>query len=133
MKNKKSGILVLVLLLLLVGAALLCRSLFAPQGREGEKNITVTITHGDGSEKEFAIETDEQTLRAALEEHDLIAGEESEYGLFVTTVDGETVDAAKEQWWCFTQSGEMLMTGVDETMIADGDVYGIAFTEGYAF
>ena len=61
----------------------------------------------------------------------LIAGDESEYGLFVKTVDGETADDANQEWWCFTKGGEMLMTGVDDTMIADGEQYEATLTVGW--
>ena len=69
------------------------------------------------------ISTDSENRRGALEQEGLISGDESEYGLYVTTVDGETADSNLNQWWCFTKDGEMLMTGVDDTMIADGEHY----------
>ena len=46
-------------------------------------------------------------------------------------MDGETVDDAKQEWWCFTKGGEMMMTGVDDSMIADGEHYEIVFTVGW--
>ena len=70
-------------------------------------------------------------LRGALEQEALIAGEESDYGLFVKTVDGVTADDANQEWWCFTKGGEMLETGVDSTPIADGDTFEITLTQGY--
>ena len=93
--------------------------------------LVVTVVHGDGSSKDFAIATDAEFLRGALEEQQLIEGSESEYGLFVTAVDGETADDALQQWWCFTKGGEMLMTGVDTTPIADGEHYEITLTTGW--
>ena len=54
-----------------------------------EVTITVSVTHADGSEKEFVITTEALNLRGALEQENLVQGDESEYGLFVTTVDGE--------------------------------------------
>lgn len=93
------------------------------------KNITVTVVHKDGSEKEFPIETEEQYLRGALDS--LIDGEESEYGLYVLTVDGETADESNQEWWCLTQDGEMTSTGVDGIEIADGDHYELTLTVGY--
>ena len=96
-----------------------------------EVTITVSVTHADGSEKEFVITTEALNLREALEQENLVQGDESEYGLFVTTVDGETVDGSKMEWWCFTKGGEMMMTGVDDTLIADGDHYEIVFTVGW--
>ena len=58
-------------------------------------------------------------------------GTESAYGLFITTVDGETADDSLQQWWCITRSGEMLSTGADQTPIADGEQYELTLTEGY--
>ncbi len=63
------------------------------------------MVHGDGSEKEFPVSTTAETLGEALEAEGLIAGEESSYGLFVTTVDGETVDDANQEWWNLTKGG----------------------------
>ena len=69
--------------------------------------------------------------RGALEEQKLIQGTESEFGLFVTTVNGVTVDDSQQQWWRFSKGGEVLMTGVDSTPIADGDAFEITLTTGY--
>lgn len=103
----------------------------------GSKTITVSVFDTVGSTEASntaAITTDEEYLRGALEQEDSgisISGSESEYGLFVTTVDGVTADDSKQQWWCFTKGGEMLNTGVDSTPIADGDTFEITLTEGY--
>lgn len=96
------------------------------------KTVILEVVHKDGSKKEFTMETEAENLRAALEQEKLIEGEESDYGLFVKTVDGETVDDANEEWWKLTdKDGEMTPTGVDDTKIADGDVYVFTFTVGY--
>lgn len=94
-------------------------------------NITVKVVHKDGSEKEFPIAAQGETLREALEQEKLVEGEESEYGLFVKTVDGETVDDGNQEWWCLTKGGETVNTGVDGVKIAEGDVYELTLTVGY--
>ena len=130
--NKKTRIIIAAaILLVLVAGALLFWQLNKPVAQEGAKKLVVTVVHGDGSSKDFSIATDAEFLRGALEEQQLIEGSESEYGLFVTAVDGETADDALQQWWCFTKGGEMLMTGVDDTMIADGESYEITLTTGW--
>lgn len=131
--SKKKSLIAGIVLAVMVLAALFCWKSFAPQAVEGDKTITVEVVHGDGSTKEFTIHTDSETLGAALMEEELLVGEEGPYGLFVTAVDGETVDSAKEEWWNFSKNGEALMTGVDSTMIADGEQYEITFTVGYDF
>ena len=61
----------------------------------------------------------------------LLAGEDSAYGLMVFTVDGETADWDRDQsWWCLTKGGEWLDTGVDDTLIEDGDHYEFTYTIG---
>ena len=49
----------------------------------------------------------------------------------MTTVDGESADSAKQEWWCFSKDGEMLSTGIDGTHIADGESYEITLTVAY--
>lgn len=129
-KKVKSIIAVAVLVVLVIGAFLVWKA-NAPEGAEGGKTIDVTIVHSDETTNEFTISTDEEFLRGALEQENLISGDESEFGLFVTTVDGETADDTQEQWWCFTKGGESLMTGVDDTPIADGEEYEITLTTGW--
>ena len=95
---------------------------------EGATTITVEVT-AEEKTVTFTIHTDGTTLRQALEENGLVAGEESEYGLFVTAVNGMTVDYdADGFYWAFYKSGEYLMTGVDTTEIADGEQYEIVCT-----
>lgn len=93
--------------------------------------IIVTVKSADGTSKDFSITTDEEFLRGALEQENLIEGEESEYGLYVKVVCGETADYDKDgAYWAFYKDGEYLMTGVDTTPIADGDSFSIEYTVG---
>lgn len=123
MASKKTKIISGVILALLVVAAVLALIFLRPDANPGSKAIVFQVTHGDGTVVDFDIRTDSENLRGALEQEGLITGDESAYGLFVTAVDGEAADDAQRQWWCFTKDGEMLNTGVDDTMIADGDHY----------
>ena len=98
---------------------------------EGSKLFYFDVTFSNGETSSYAIHTDADTVGEALVGLDLIAGDESEYGLYVKTVDGETADDGAQEWWCLTKNGEMSMTGVDETMIADGEQYEFTFTVGW--
>ena len=71
----------------------------------------------------LSIRTGEETLGAALVKEGLISGTESDFGLFVDTVNGHFADAAKNEYWIFTKGGEWVTTGVDTTPIADGDSF----------
>lgn len=118
----------------LVVACLLTAVLYIqtrPGTTEGAKAIDVVVVHGDGSEATFQYQTDAEYLGDVLTENGLVEGTESTYGLFITTVDGETADESLQQWWCITREGEMLSTGADQTPIADGEQYELTLTEGY--
>ena len=118
-------------MVLLVAVAAICWFLFAPDAVAGSKTIEVDVTHGDGSVKTFEIHTDAEYLREALEQEDLVAGTESEFGLYMMTVDGETVDESQQEWWGYTKSGEMVNYGVDTCPIEDGDHYEFTFNIGW--
>lgn len=121
--------------LALVLAMVLCVSVLAGCGGKaaGGETITVTVTvvHGDGSEKVLELETDQETLGRALVEEGVVEDNQTTYGLYMLTVDGETVDEDNQEWWSITKDGEALMTGADETEILDGECYEITFTVGY--
>ena len=131
MSSKKKTILLAAVLAILVLAAGLIWFVNRPQASSGGKALTISVVHGDGSEKTFAFRTDAVTLRQACEEQKLIAGQEGEYGLYVLTVDGETADESVQQWWCITKSGAEHYYGVDETMISDGEQYEFTLKTGW--
>ena len=91
---------------------------------EGAVQFTFTVVDGDGNETSFDIHTDAETVGAALLEQNLIAGEDSEYGLYVKTVNGVTADYDTDgTYWAFYVNGEYAMTGVDSTPVENGAVY----------
>ena len=130
-KKTRNIIIAVAVLLVLVGGLYAVWNAYKPQAEVGGKSIVLEVVHGDESTKEFKIQTESENLRGALEQEGLIDGTESEYGLYVLTVDGETADEAAQEWWCFTKDGEMLMTGVDDTMIADGEQYEVKLAVGW--
>ena len=130
-KNTKKIVLAVVALIAAVAVLLGVYAATRKPAQAGAKTITVDVVLTDGSDTVSTLTTDAEYLRGALEEAGMIEGSESEYGLFVTTVNGVTADDAKQQWWCFTKGGETLETGVDTTPIADGDAFEITLIEGY--
>ena len=131
--NKKTKIISavgVVVLIVLIAVFALFHETLMPKGEKGDKTISVTISYDDTT-KDVSISTSEGYLRGALEQEKLIAGDESEYGLYVKTIDGRTADDSKQEWWCFTKGGETLMTGVDDTPIADNEKFEITLTVGW--
>lgn len=91
---------------------------------QGKTQFEFSVVDQDGNVKEFEIHTDQEIVGKALLEVGLIEGEESEYGLFVKTVNGITVDFETDGlYWAFYVNDEYAQVGVDSTMITASDVY----------
>ena len=112
-KNKKILFGVLGLVVAVVVLALLYIN-FRPQPKDagGSKTITLTVVFADESTKEFTIKTNEDFLRGALEQENLIAG-----------VDGVTADDSANQYWALYIGDDYSQTGVDTTPVNDGDSF----------
>ncbi len=96
---------------------------------EGKSTVTVNVTAGDKTVV-FTIHTDEKTVGAALEEHNLVDGEKSTYGLYVKAVNGIVADYDIDgTYWAFTQNGESMPTGVDGAEFQDGDKFELTRTK----
>ena len=95
----------------------------------GAKTITVEVKAGD-DQVTFTIKTDKDTVGAALLEHELIAGEEGAYGLYIKKVNGIVADYDIDQsYWSFYIDGEYAMSGVDTTEITEGCIYKLEYTK----
>ena len=92
---------------------------------EGVLIVQLTEVQGaDGKTVTFTVNTDEETVGAALLKLGVIAGDDSEYGLYVKTVNGETADYDTDgTYWGFYINGEYAMTGVDATTLEAGATY----------
>ena len=89
-----------------------------------ETKFTFVVGDGEGNETSFDITTDKATVGEALLEEGLIAGEDGQYGLYVTEVNGITADYNVDQtYWAFYVDGEYASTGVDTTEAVDGSTY----------
>lgn len=131
MKEKKK---VIVAVAALIAAVCVFAGVYYAFGRPetsaGSKTVTIEVAAPDYSNT-HKIKTDAEFLGDALKEEGIIEGEESQYGLFITSVDSIKADDSKQQWWCITKGGADVMTGVDVTPIADGDTFELTLKEGY--
>ncbi len=97
---------------------------------DGAKTVVVEVK-AEEQIVTFTIKTDKDTVGAALMEHDLITGEEGQYGLYVKAVNGITADYDVDQtYWAFYIGGEYAMTGVDTTEITEGATYQLERVKG---
>lgn len=91
---------------------------------EGATVFDFNVVDVNGRTTAFEIHTDKQTVGEALLELGLIAGEESQHGLYVKTVNGITVDYDKDgKYWAFYENGKYAMVGVDSTAIVPNTTY----------
>ena len=131
-ENGNKKIIIAVAALIAVAAVLLLVwKLQAPKGQAGSKTVVVEVVHGDGSNREFSLKTDEAYLGSALVEGKVVEDNQGAYGRDILTADGETVDEGNQEWWQITKDGEKLNTGADSTPIEDGDHFELTLTVGY--
>lgn len=94
-------------------------------------SFTFVVTDLEGNESTFDITTSKATVGEALLDEGLIVGEDSEYGLYVTSVNGMAADWDNDQtYWAFYIDGEYAMTGVDATEVTEGATYSFVLTKG---
>ena len=128
MKNKKTLIAVIALLVviaLMAAAYVLTR----PEAVEGGKNVTIVIVHKDGETKELNYATDLNYLSELLLEKELVTGYASEeYGFTIESVDGITLDWAKDgAYWALSEGEEYAITSAAGIMLTDGGVYKLVY------
>ncbi len=93
---------------------------------EGKTSFLLDVQHKDGSLVKFNVKTDEKTVGEALLSLKVIDGEDGQYGLYIKTVDGETLDYDTDgMYWSFYVGGEYAQKGVDQTDITEGVAYAL--------
>ena len=128
MKNKKLLALILVVVIAAMAALYMVTR---PDPVAGGKNITVTVVHGDGSQKVFAYATEAEYLGEVLVSENLVNGEVGEYGLYFDTVDGEqAVWETDQAYWSILIGEEYATVGADGIVLTDGGEYALVYTIG---
>ncbi len=95
----------------------------------GANTAVVTVEVNENSVT-FTIHTDKTILGEALFENELITGEESEYGLYIKTVNGILADFnVNKRYWALYINGEYAMTGVDSTTITPDTTYKLVYSK----
>ena len=97
----------------------------------GKKTVTVEV-EAEENKITFTVKTDAETLGDALLENKLVEGDEGQYGLFVTSVNGIKADySADGSYWALYIGDEYAATGVDGEKLGDGSdtVYRLVYTK----
>lgn len=131
--DRKKIIIGAVILVVLLAAFAVIYVVFGPKAAQGSKEYILKVVDDNGETTEYTGHTDAEYLRGALEElekaDDLtIEGEESDYGLFINTINGVTADYSKDKaYWALYVNGEYGNYGVDSQPLTDGDIYSLVY------
>ncbi len=101
-----------------------------PETSKGSKAVTIEVVNKEGTSKVYKVKTDAEYLREAMEDAKGLefSGTESEYGMFVETVNGETADySADGAYWSFYVNDEYCNYGIDSQPVYDGDAFKIVY------
>lgn len=93
-----------------------------------EKHITLTVTYEDGSSDSYEIDTDAEYLKDAIDATVELGGTESDYGFYITSVNGVEADYdADGAYWAIYVNDEYGSYGVDSQPVTDGDSFALVY------
>ena len=131
MKNRSKQLLPLLALLCLVGLLAGLYLATRPDPISGVKSIAVQVVHADERQEIFYFETANEYLGDVLLSEGLIKGDPGPYGLYVTEVDGEVADYAKDKsYWALFEGDNAATQGADMTPLTDGAQFRLVYTIG---
>lgn len=94
------------------------------------KNTAVVEVKAGEKMVTFTLKTDKTTVGEALQDNNLIDGEQGEYGLYIKKVNGITADYdVDKSYWAFYENDEYAMSGVELTEIKEGVTYKLEYTK----
>lgn len=99
---------------------------------EGKNTVNIEVT-ADGKTVTLTVHSDNDNLEKILVENNLVAGDESEFGLYIKTVNGIRADYDLDNaYWALCKDGAPTATGASGITIADGDTYELVYTSANA-
>lgn len=134
-KPNKKILIGLAALIAVVVALTAVFQIFREKPVEGSKSITIAVIDKSQNTTNYDLKTDAEYLRQAMEETEGLSfsGAESEYGMMVDTVNGETADYTLDgAYWSFYVNGDYCNYGIDAQPVEDGDAFTITYTTGFA-
>ena len=131
--NKKAilGVALIVILIAVMG---ILYGVFREKPVEGSKAITIEVVNKAKESTIYELKTDAQFLKQAMEEAEGLEfeGSEGQYGLTISSINGEVADFTKENsYWSFYVNDGYCNYGVDSQPVEDGDAFKIVY-EVYA-
>ena len=129
-KSMKKILLGLAALVVIIVALIFAYKTFSAKPVEGSKTVNIQVIGSEQTSKVYEVKTDAEYLRGAMEEAKGLTfeGNESEYGLMIHTINGETAIYEEGAYWAFYINGEYCMYSIDTQPIVDGDQFLIDYT-----
>lgn len=130
--EKKKKVLLGLIPVVIIALLAVVFLVFKPGTTTGSKKVEINVVNDTGDVKTYNVKTDAEYLRQAMEETEGLdfSGDESEYGMMVTVVNGVTADYNVDQsYWAFYVNGDYCNFGIDEQPVTDGDVFKIEYTK----
>lgn len=129
--NKKKLGIACGVILALVLVLLLVFKVFAPSATQGAKSVSLSVVDNQGQTVNYDVNTDAEYLSQIFDEIEglTVEGDDGEYGLYITTVNGLTADYdADGAYWSIYVNDEYGQYSADSQPVADGDSYSLVYT-----
>ncbi len=130
-KSGRKGLIAVLILVVLIALFAVIYTVMSPSASRGSKSLTIEVIDNEGVTTSYSIKTDAEYLRQAMDETEGLTyeGTESDYGMYVETVNGVTADYNTDSaYWAFYVDGEYCNYGIDSQPVNDGEVYTIEYT-----
>lgn len=129
MSKQKKWIAALVILVVIIAVLAGVYKAFGPKTSEGTKHCSVEVVAADGTSTSYETASDAEYLKDIMDTLSKTGtfsyeGEESDYGLYITAINGETADYSTDgAYWAIYVNGEYGQYGADQQPVADGDSF----------
>lgn len=116
----------------LIAALVAVWMIFGAKPQAGAKEITIEVINSADESTIYELDTDAEFLRQAMDEAEGLTydGTESEYGIMISTINGEVADYNVDgAYWSFYVNGEYCNSGIDTQPVMDGDAFVIEYAQ----
>lgn len=130
-KSNKAVFIGVIALIAVIAVFAIVYFAFRAKPVAGSKEITIEVVNRAQETTDYNLKTDAEYLRQAMEEAEglTFSGEESEFGMVVDTVNGESADYNTDgAYWAFYVNGEYCNYGIDTQPVLNGDTFTITYT-----
>ncbi len=131
--DKKKKIIAAVVVIAVIAVFAGVYAAFGPKASQGTKSYTVEVVNKEGESKTYSGKTDAEYLSGLMDELAAAGdfsydGTTSDYGLYITAINGETADYSVDgAYWSIYVNGEYGSYGADQQPVTDGDSFKFAY------